>query len=259
MRRCFVNRRLLWYTHRQQSFELRLALRCAHWVATAVPSSFPIENRKVHALGHGIDTSRFSPGTLPRETPPLVLTVGRISPIKHHHTLLEAAALLRDQYELPPVRFAIAGTTAVESDEEYLEALKKRRCKLGMIEEDFAFLGPQTTDQLIALYHRASIVTNLSPVGLFDKAALEAMVTETPVIVSNPAFDALLGKTVDLLRVESPDDAEGVAERIAALLALSSAERSKIGQDLRARTIVEHGLDRLMIQLTDLMQKGLKA
>jgi glycosyltransferase involved in cell wall biosynthesis len=215
-----------------------------------------LDSHKVHALGHGIDTARFSPQAGQQDNPPLVLAVGRIAPIKHHHILLEAAALLRDQYELPPVRFAVAGTTGVESDEEYLESLKKRRCKLGMIEEDFAFLGPKQTDEMIELYRRASVVTNLSPIGLFDKAALEAMATETPVIVSNPAFDNLLGKHVDLLRVERPDDAEGVAERLAGLLSLSVAERAKIGQELRARTIVEHGLDRLMTRITELVQEG---
>lgn len=42
-------------------------------------------------------------------------------------------------------------------------------------------------------YRRAAVAVNLSPVGLFDKAALEAMATGVPIIVSNPAFNSLLG------------------------------------------------------------------
>lgn len=46
---------VLWYTHRQITGELRLAVRLVDAVLTAAPESFPIEAAKVHSLGHGID------------------------------------------------------------------------------------------------------------------------------------------------------------------------------------------------------------
>ncbi|NJL94361.1 MAG: glycosyltransferase family 4 protein [Anaerolineae bacterium] len=104
---------MLWFTHRQVSTELRLALAAARWVSTASPQSFPLAHRKVQVLGHGIDATQFAPDPFtPLDQPPLVLAVGRITPIKHHHVLLQAAALLRDQHGDPPVQFAVAGAPA---------------------------------------------------------------------------------------------------------------------------------------------------
>ena len=51
----------LWYTHRQINRELQVALRCVRWVVTAAPNSFPLPGPKVHVMGHGIDSSFYSP------------------------------------------------------------------------------------------------------------------------------------------------------------------------------------------------------
>jgi glycosyltransferase involved in cell wall biosynthesis len=257
--RLYRKPQMLWFTHRQVSLELRLALRAARWITTATHDSFPVDSPKVHVMGHGIDTARFSPGDTPPDDPPMVLAVGRVSPIKHHHTLLEAAALLRDEYGNPPVRFAVVGTTAAPGDEDYRDSLLRQRAELGFEEDDFALLGARTPDELITLYCRASVATNLSPVGLFDKAALEAMLTGTPLVVSNPAFADLLGDHRESLLVEGPDDAAGVAARIADLLARSPADRAALGAVLRERTAAQHGLDRLMRNIVALMQEDIRA
>lgn len=252
----FHKPQMLWFTHRQVSLELRLALVASRWITTATDTSFPISSPKVHVMGHGIDTARYSPGDQPPDEPPLVMAVGRVSPIKHHHIVLDAAALLRDRYGDPPVRFAVVGTTAAPGDEEYLQSLIRRRNELGFSADYFKFLGAHAPDDLIALYRRAAIVTNLSPVGLFDKAALEAMLTARPVIVANPAFGGLLGEHRDALLVDGPDDVTGLADRIAALLERTPEQRAAMGRGLRARTAAEHGLDRLMARMVDLMREG---
>jgi hypothetical protein len=103
------------------------------------------------------------------------------------------------------------------------------------------------------------VVTNLSPVGLFDKTALEAMLTETPLIACNPAFDPLFGQYRDHLHVDSPDDATGLAARLADLLAMSAQVRTIIGRELRSRTAAEHSLDHLMDHLVTLMGEGIRS
>ena len=100
-------------------------------------------------------------------------------------------------------------------------------------------------------------MTNLSPAGLFDKAALEAMLTATPLIVANPIFD--LGAYRDLLHIPDETDPAGVAERIRAVMALSPEERAQIGAELRERTASEHGLARLMARIAGLMEDNQKS
>lgn len=57
----FRSRQVLWYTHRNPSRQLRLALRFCWRVATAMPDSFPISSPKVRALGHGVETEFYAP------------------------------------------------------------------------------------------------------------------------------------------------------------------------------------------------------
>jgi glycosyltransferase involved in cell wall biosynthesis len=235
---------MLWFTHPRVSAELRLALACAQWVTTASENSFPVKSSKVHVMGHGIDTERFSPSPTPmKDEPPLVLAVGRITPIKNHHVLLEAAA------HLPDVRFAVVGDIAAAGDEDYRQSLLQRLDELGLSEDRFSLMGALQPDDLITLYRRASLVTNLTPAGSFDKSGLEAMLTGVPLLTINPAYD--LGEYRDLLYV--PNDARQIAERIKTILALSIEERRTIGLDLRSRTAETHGLDQHMRRMVDLM------
>ena len=72
------------------------------------------------------------------------------------------------------------------------------------------FAGRQSREEVIQWYQQATIAVNLSPIGLFDKAALESMACCVPTVVSNPAFDDLLDDQLPLLRVQSPDDMDGL-------------------------------------------------
>jgi glycosyltransferase involved in cell wall biosynthesis len=241
----------LWYTHQHAGSELRLGLWASRWILTAAPGSFPIPSRKVHIMGHGIDAQRFTPGAVAPVEPPLILAVGRISPIKHHHILVEAAARLRDQgYN---AQFAIAGGVVTEEGKAYHAQLVQRIAELGLGDQ-FTLLGGLQGDTLVAQLRRASIVTNLSPVGLFDKAALEGMLVGRPVLVTNAAFDELLGSHADLLRAPAPDNVEEVTAHLARLLDLNAAERLQIGATLRANTLQAHSLDALMDRIVALWQ-----
>ena len=63
-------------------------------------------------------------------------------------------------------------------------------------------------------YRRATVAVNMSPPGLFDKAALESMACGVPTIVCNPAFAPLLGDYADLLLTAGPEDVSGLGERL---------------------------------------------
>lgn len=246
----FRKKQLMWFTHRQVSIELRLGLWACHWAATATESSFPIASPKVNALGHGIDTERFCPAETPTgDETPYVLAVGRMSSIKKHDVLLEAAGLLKGEN----LRFVLVGAAANDTEAAYRDALLKRAAELGLSDEQFHFAGGLSADDLIPLYQGAAIATNLSPVGLFDKAALEAMLCGTPLIVTNPAFDDLLGDYHALLHLAELSP-QAVADKIQGVMALSPEDRIQMGMDLRERTAEAHGLTRLMRKMVALSQ-----
>lgn len=240
---------VLWYTHRQVSFELKLALAAARRVATAVPESFPIASPKVRALGHGIDADFFAPDpSVPRDDPPLVVQVGRIMPIKHQHILLRALAKISDQ----PARVAIVGAVAPGTDPGYLDYLRQLAADLG-IAERVHFAGGLPPAGVVEHYRRATVAVNLSPDGLFDKAALESMMTGTPTVVSSAAFDPLLGEHAAAFRINGPEDEDGLANRLADVLDMAAGRRAAIAQEVRARAVAAHSLDQLADRLVDLL------
>ena len=240
----------LWYTHRQTDWELKLAVRACRWIATAAPNSFPLPGPKVHVLGHGIDATRFTPGdSIPEADPALILAVGRLAPIKRHDALLEAAALLRDRGVA--AHFAVAGGVASVEGAAYQAQLEGRIAALGLADR-FALLGAVQGDALLTWYRRASIVTNLSPAGLFDKAALEAMFMARPVVVTNPDFDEVLAEQSTALCLPNDATPAQIAERLAGLLARSTQDRAAIGAAIRERAVQLYSLDQLMDRLVAL-------
>ncbi|MDW8299756.1 MAG: glycosyltransferase family 4 protein [Anaerolineae bacterium] len=241
---------VLWYVHRHVGAELRAALAVARAVATADLSSFPLRSSKVRVLGHGIDATRFAPdSSMLLDSPPLIVQVARLTPIKHQETLIRASAKLN-----MPHQIALIGDVPEGHDAAYAERLRQLTVALG-IAERIHFTGALPQAEVIAWYRRATLAVNLSPRGLFDKAALEAMLCGLPTVVSNSAFDSLLADHAERLRINAPDDVDGLAQRLEALLRTDSVERQALGAALRKRTHAAHSLDGLADRLMKLFRE----
>lgn len=234
----------LWYTHRQDNRELRVATALCKQVFSAMPESFPFETPKLIAVGHGIDTALFSPLAVAPVTPPLIVQVARLMPIKHQGTLLQAVAALSDL----PLSVAIVGSVPAGQDVGYESQLRDLARTLGVADR-VQFTGSLPADAVCGLYRRATAAVNLSPPGLFDKAALESMMVGTPTVVANPAFDGLLRDHAPLLRISAPDNVDGLATALRRLLTLPPAARADIALDVLGRARIAHSLDGLMDRL----------
>jgi glycosyltransferase involved in cell wall biosynthesis len=237
----------LWYTHRQITWELRLATKFCKAVFSAALESFPFYTSKLQAVGHGIDIGFFTADDqIVKDEPPLIIQVARLMPIKHHETLLRAIATGIE------AQVAIVGSVPAGQDKGYLTRLQQLTTELN-IGDRVRFTGSYTPEQVRDLYRRSTIAVNLSPPGLFDKAALESMITGVPTIVSNPAFDVLLGDHAALLQLRDPDDVDGLARSLRQLLQLDSAARERIAFDVQGRARTAHSLAGLMDRLVELM------
>ncbi len=236
----------LWYSHRNPSRDLKRALPLLRHVVTAVPSSFPMATDKVQALGHGIDADFFTPSNNPPDEPPLLVHVARLQAIKNQDKLIAALP------HLPQARAVLIGAVPEGEDEGYPIRLRELADDLGVAER-VTFMGGQPATQVRDWYQRAAIAVNLSPPGLFDKAALESMAAGTPTVVSNPAFDELLGKYGGRLRVAYPVEPEALANSLRPLLALAADERTAMGYALRTTVSAAHSLDALIPRLLDVL------
>ena len=241
-------RTALWYTHRQQSAQLRLGLAMSWRVVSADATSFPYRTDKLRVIGHGIDTDFYAPAAAVDKGDPLVVQVGRLATIKHQATTIKAVAATAG--ELALIGGAQAGASA-----EYERRLVGMARELGLAERCH-FTGDLPAAEVCDWCRRATVAVNMSPVGLFDKAALESMACGLPTIVCNPAFAPLLGEHGDLLLTAGPDDVAGLRDRLERLFALTPAERAAIGARLREGVLRQHSLDGLTERLLAVLRTG---
>jgi glycosyltransferase involved in cell wall biosynthesis len=152
-------------------------------------------------------------------------------------------------------RLALIGGVQAGGALDYERALKARAQGLGMNERCIFTGGLQAAD-VRDWYRQATVAVNMSPAGLFDKAALESMACGLPTIVCNPAFAPLLDDYADLLLTAGAEDVNGLRDRLERLFALSDRERAEIGRQLRQGVLCEHSLDSLAGRLLAVLRTG---
>ncbi len=177
----------LWYTHRQRSRQLRLGLAMSRRVVSADASSFPYSSDKLRVIGYGIDTDFYAPApAIVENDRPLVVQVARLASIKNQATTLRAVAGTK-------ARLALIGGAQTETLGDYERRLQELARQLDLSQRCH-FAGALPREQVRHWLRRATIAVNMSPPGLFDKAALESMACGLPTVVCNPAFAPLLGE-----------------------------------------------------------------
>jgi len=241
---------ITWYAHPHASWALKLGHRLSDRTVASGGPAYPYKHDKLVPIGHGIDTELFSPAQQAmQDEPPIILCVGRLSPVKEHPTLIKAAARLR-QIAPQPFRVVIVGGPAVAKDEAYVRALREQIEQLNL-RDIVKFEAALPMGRLPDWYRRCTLHVNMSPVGFGDKVAWEAMSCAKPCVVANEGFSDTLGKYKNNLTYEFGNEQQ-LAERLACLLALPAGERSRIGAYLRAQVLSMHCIDGLAQRLIGL-------
>jgi glycosyltransferase involved in cell wall biosynthesis len=192
---------------------------------------FGIPHEKFRYVSLGIDMADLdaSKVSVPRETPegpPVIGYLARLAPEKGLHHLVDAFISLRQSGTLGAARLKIAGWLG-KNHEEYAETQfeKLRQAGLG---DDFEYVGSVDRGEKI-LFLRSLDVLSVptvyrDPKGLF---LLEALAAGVPVVQpTHGAFPELLEATGGGLLVP-PEDPEGLAAGIAAMLADRDLAREK--------------------------------
>lgn len=225
----------LWYCHSATSTMLRMAERMVDRVVTAHPDTFRLPSGKVEAIGHAIDVDLFAPVPVSRQPdrPFTIVAVGRVAPIKRVEVMVEALGRLAHARPGKPVHLRLVGPTDGGSA-AYVASLRDRARALG-VADSVEFAGPVGRRALPAEYSAADVAVNLSPAGLFDKAALEAMACGLPLVTSNRALAAEVTATDPRLAIAEPDPVL-LADALGYLQDMGAARRVAVGEALRRKT-----------------------
>jgi glycosyltransferase involved in cell wall biosynthesis len=244
---------ITWYAHPALTWTLRVAHHYSTHMVASLATAYPYKSDKLIVIGQGIDTELFSSGsnTLPDE-PPIILCVGRLSPVKDHVTLLRAAWLLRQQIS-KPFRVVILGGPGSNRDTSYMKDLQNKATELELTNV-VQFQPPEPMLQLPYWYRRCTVHVNMTPKGFGDKVALEAMACGKPSLVANEGFKEMLGKFENRLLFRF-GDAEHLAEKLAGILELSKTDREEIGNYLAQQINRCHSISHLATVIVELLDK----
>lgn len=192
----------LWYVHSHVDWRLRIAEKFVCHIFTANKESFRLRSEKVFFVGHGIDTELFLPGkkeSLDKRTQ--IITVGRISRTKRIDVLIEA--LKESKNKGMSHYLKVIGSPITTEDKIYEKELQAL-IEAEDVKDHVELTGPVVHSCLPKIYQDADLFINLSKTGSLDKAVLEAMACNVPVLTSNEAFFEVLPKKY--LVSEAPDD-----------------------------------------------------
>jgi len=240
-----------WYAHPSLTWILKLAHHLSDRMVASVATAYPYRKDKLVVVGQGIDTDLFCPDGSPPEEPPMILCVGRLSPVKDHPTLIRAAALLRERWK-KPFQVVILGGPAGPKDEPYVRSLHQLVEELNL-QDIVSFHPPIAQSTLLNWYKRCTIHVNLTPKGFGDKVAWEAMACGRPCIAANEGFLETFGHYGNELLFDF-HNSESLSERLLRVLSLGKKERDAIGIYLRNQVIKFHCLDQLVNKLLILFE-----
>jgi len=261
-----------WYTHKAITWRSRLMLVVSDKVLTASEKSFRIRSPKVQITGHGIDVEKFTRPRLadnvaegfhlPRgglkasvtsgiygssEDEEIrkfkIVSVGRISPVKDLETLILAVRNLVRERKVENVHLDIIGGVGLTEHKNYLQSLEQIVGK-SQLEDYISFKGSVPHSRLPEIYQNADLCVNLSQTGSLDKAVLEAMACECPIITSNEAFFEMLRSYEDLVVTQS-NDSSSLSKKISQIIELKKADKETLTANLRNIVVTDHSLDKL--------------
>lgn len=246
----------------RRTIEKRLAgvdavFGCSSYITEKIRARFPRHHGRCHVVFNGADTEAFTPGPAePDGDRPAragqLLFVGRITPEKALHDLIDAVARVSDR--VPDVSLDIVGPDA-ETPKEYIVDLSDdNRVKAlapwydgdyyqrlqnlahARLGDRVRFVGLVSPSDLPDFYRRADLLVNPSVSESFGMSLVEAMACGTPVIATRVGGMPEIveqGRTGVLV---GPGDPIALSDAIAGLLA-DAPLRASMRRSCRDRAV----------------------
>jgi glycosyltransferase involved in cell wall biosynthesis len=244
-----VIRRLRW---------VALIIGCSEYVTQAIRAAYPRVAKRCRTVHCGASVFQFSPGAptaAPRSGASRLLFVGRISPEKGIHILVEA--LQQVAKRVPEAQLEIVGPTKqatkqalLWTDEpekvaplepfydgtDYFSRLKEKIASLGLTQR-VTFAGSRPNSELGRYYRAADVYVQPSFIDTFGIPLVEAMASGVPVVASRAGgIPEVVEDGVTGLLVE-PGNSSALAEAIIRLL-LDEELRRSMGNAGRKRAVM---------------------
>jgi len=184
-----------------------------------IHADFGVARERIRMVGNGLDTELFRPDPAVARNEGELLCIGRASdPNKGVQTLIRALGKLGPEVRLTLVDSASSGNDA------------RRWAREAGCEDRLELTGRVETEDLVALYRRASLVVVPSRFEGFGLPAAEAMACGTPVVASRAGALPEVLETGGAGVLVAVDDPEALAKAIGSLLEQPEMRRAMSGR-----------------------------
>jgi glycosyltransferase involved in cell wall biosynthesis len=198
----------------------------------------PEDHAKVHLVYHGVDRTKFRPGTPDMEsTKPLVLSVGRLVEKKGLPELLHACSVLRSR--------GCDFECLIVGEGPQRQALEERVRELEL-ESVVSLPGARSQEDLLAIYRRATVfalpckvLSNGDRDGI-PNVLIEAMAVGVPIVATMVSGIPELIRSGENGLLVKEGDGDGLADALEALIR-DPARRRQFAE--RGRSTVEKAFD----------------
>lgn len=262
-----------------------LILGCSDHVTRLVAERFPHHAHKCHTVWNGVDVNHFLSAASQDDGPAdleksahgdkRLLFVGRVSPEKGVHVLLDAFAQVVQRY--PQVQLDVVGHIdnapyefmVLLSDDPEVKKLAEfynRSLHRGDYRADlYARVPPHLADRIhfvgqvahsttLEYYRKCTILINPSLTEAFGMTLAEAMASEKPVVAASVGGMVEIVQPGETGLLVAPGDPEALADAIVALLQDETACR-RMGKQGRKRVANLFAWERLSAQLMSLYEE----
>lgn len=246
---------VMWHAHASMSRSLRIANVLVDKVLTSSLEGYPLHNSRIVVTGQGIDTDVFH-GAEPPAGKIRMMSASRITRIKDFETLIEAARILRDEWNVDDFEMFIVGSCYHPDDKNYKRELIELIERKGL-SGHIRFEGAVPHETMPDWYRKSNIFVTASNTGSIDKTVIEAMSCERIPLTCNKAFPPVFGDLAPMLYFEK-GNAREFADKIRNIINMSADERTALGSRMRDIAVRDHGQDALMEKFTREMEKMVK-
>lgn len=206
---------------------------CSNHITELVQQRFPTAAARCHVIANGVDLQRFS--FTPSARAPQILFVGRLSPEKGVHTLIEAFVQVAAVH--PTARLMLVGPAAATPPEFLVDLDPSPRVQAlrrfyrgdyvrhlhemvpAHLRERVEFAGEVAPARLPQLYGRAAVLANPSLSESFGMSLVEAMASGVPVVAARTGGMPEIVEDRVTGRLVPPDDVEALAGALLEALA----------------------------------------
>lgn len=229
----------LWYNHAKGNIKTRIAFMFSEKIFYTSEFAFAVGLKKSQIMPVGIDINLFKVRNSKHEIRNSILSLGRISPVKHIDVLIEALKMFDD------FTASIYGDPT-DKDGDYYKKIRENAKELE-VKKKITFYGSVANNKTSEIYGRHDIFINLTPSGSFDKTIIEAMSAGCLPIVCNESLRNVLDNNFFF----KEGDAEDLAKKIKKVFNLSESEKEKYREKFRNYVKENHSLDKLINKLTE--------